>query len=122
MVMLVGGIAVFAGVGIAFLVASFVNSSFGYQATQRAFDVASAGASDAMLQLVRNKDFTSNNYVVPLDTYQASVSVVQDSPAADQATITSQATVSGYKRKVQTIVAIDQITGQVVIVSSRIIL
>lgn len=119
MVLLVGGLSVFVGLGLAFLVASFMNTSAGYQASERAAAIAASGVSDALLQLARDKDFASSGYAVAADGYSASVTVTQGIPAAGNATIVSQATVSRYKRKMETVVAIDGETGEATIVRSQ---
>ncbi|MBI5220528.1 MAG: hypothetical protein HY978_01665 [Candidatus Liptonbacteria bacterium] len=117
LVFLIGGIIILIGVTVAFLSFSSVNTSFGFQSAQSAEDVAAAGANDALLQIVRNKSFASAGYAMPLGSNSATVTVAQNSPATNQATITSQATVSGYVRKLQVVVEINATTGQTSILS-----
>lgn len=118
LVLLIGGIITLIGVSLVFLVGSFINSGYGFQSSSRAFAVASAGVDDAIMKLVRNKDFyAASPYDVPVGNYNASVTVAKDTPVSGKTTIVSTATVGAYKRKVQAIVAIDSYTGQVHLVS-----
>ncbi|MFH1246260.1 MAG: hypothetical protein V1489_00605 [Candidatus Liptonbacteria bacterium] len=121
-VILIGGIAIIIGVGLVYLVSSFLNSSFGYQSAERALAAASSGTNDAMLRLVRNKDFQSSGYSIAVGSYSATVAVSQDNPVPGEATIVSQSVVSNYKRKVKTVVSVDQVTGEISILSSLITL
>ena len=118
LVFLIGGIAILVGVSLAFLVTSFLSTSFGFEASQRALAVATAGAEDGMLQLIRNKSFSDIvGYSVPLGNNTATVTVTQNSPTVGQATVVSTAAVSGHRRRLQVIVSIDPATGQVSVVS-----
>ncbi|MDO8664875.1 MAG: hypothetical protein Q7K44_05045 [Candidatus Liptonbacteria bacterium] len=117
-VFLIGVIVLSIGVAVAFLANSFLNSGYGYQAANRAMAVASAGAEDALMRLARNKDFSSvSSYSVPVGSDSASVTVNQNSPAAGQAKIVSNATVFFQQRKIQAVVSIDSTTGQVSLIS-----
>ncbi|MFH0890631.1 MAG: hypothetical protein V1856_01210 [Candidatus Liptonbacteria bacterium] len=105
------------GVSMAFLVVSFINSGFGFQAANQALAAASAGASDAMMQLNRNKDFATTGYTVPVNSYSASVTVSQNTPSVGQATIISESTVSRRKRKIQAVISVSSSTGRIDVVS-----
>jgi hypothetical protein len=100
---------------------SFLNSRLGVQRAQRAQTVANAGAQDALIQLSRNKDFATSSYVFVLDTNTATVSVTQNTPVSGQATIVSSARVSNYVRKTQVVVAVDQTSGQIVMLSWQLV-
>lgn len=118
LVFLIGGIVVVIGVSLAFIVLSFINSGYGFQSSNRALAVAAAGVEDAIIKLVRNKDFSAASpYDVPVGTYTASVSVAQNTPVSGRVTIVSTAAVGAYKRKVQAVVAVNSATGQVQLVS-----
>ncbi len=122
LVVLVGGVVVAIGVGLAFIVGTSISASAAYQAGARAEQVAAGGVSDALLRLVRDRAFSATSgYTMPIDTYQATVTVTQNSPASGQATITSLARISGYKRTLQAIVSIDQTTGEVSLVQDQLI-
>jgi hypothetical protein len=118
LIFLIGGIAVLVGVSLAFLVTGFLGTGFGFEASQRALAVATAGAEDGLLQLIRNKSFSDiSGYNVPLGNDVAQVTITQNSPTAGQATIISTAAVSGHRRRLRVIVSIDPTTGQVSVVS-----
>ncbi len=102
-----------AGLSMAFLVVTFVNSGFGFQAANQAAAAASAGANDAIMQLNRNKDFASVGYTVPVNGASATVTVSQNTPVAGQVTIISEAGVSQRKRKIRAIMSVSSSTGQV---------
>ncbi|MDP2598662.1 MAG: hypothetical protein Q8P49_02440 [Candidatus Liptonbacteria bacterium] len=117
LVLLIGGIVVAVGVTLAFLATSFINSAYGYRAAQRAAAVASSGAYDALQRLSRNSAFSSSGYTLTVGSDSATVTVTQDSPATDQVTITSTATVSLAQKTVRVIVSIDPNTSQTTVVS-----
>ena len=111
LVFLVGGIVISAAITMAILAISFINSGFGYQSSNRALAAAYAGAEDAYLQLLRNKDFSAGGYEVPVGSSTAEVTVVQNSPAAGQVKIISSAAAQNYRRRIQAIVSMATSTG-----------
>jgi uncharacterized protein (UPF0333 family) len=118
LVFLIGGIIVVVGVSLAFIVTSFIISGYGFQSSNRALAVAAAGVDDAIIKLIRNKNFSAvSPYDVPVGDYTAKVSVIQNLPASGQVTIISTAAVAVYKRKIQAVVAVDPGTGQVQLLS-----
>ncbi len=117
MTFVIGGLIVFAGLLMAFLVLSFLNSVTGFQMANRASALASAGIYDALLRFDRDKDLTSTSYSIPLDAYAIDVTITQNSPVANQATILSSASVMGYLRRIQAIVSIVSSTGQIDLLS-----
>ena len=121
-VFLIGVIIVSIGALLAFLAASFLSSSYGFQAANRVLAIASAGAEDGLMQLVRNKDFSAPTpYSVPVGSDSASVSVTQNTPISGQATIVSSATVLFRQRKIQVIVSVNSTNTKVDVVSWRIL-
>ncbi len=118
LVFLIGGIVLAIGISLAFVVLSFINSSYGFQAANRALAAATTGAEDALLKLVRDKDFSAASpYTISVGGQTASVTVTQNSPATGQAKILAWATVSRYQRKIQVIAAVASSTGLVNVVS-----
>ncbi len=106
------------GVTLGFLASSFVNSTFGFTAAQRALAIADAGARDAYLRLLRNKDLSSpSGYTMPLGTDSALVTVTQGSPATGLVTVVTTATISFHTRKVQFVASVTSSTGQISLVS-----
>ncbi len=116
-IFLVGGIVVAIGATLAFLALTLINSSFGFRAGERAAAVASAGAEDALIQLIRNKAFATGGYAVPVDAATATVIVTQNSPLSSQATIESSAIVSSYQRKIRVVARVNAVTGEVSVLS-----
>ena len=111
---LVGGTAVLIGVTVAFLTLSFIETSQSFQAGNRALTVAGAGARDALLQLVRNKSFSSAaGYTIQLGNDKATVRVRNSSLTSGRVSITSEASVLGNQRKIQVIASLDPLTGKV---------
>lgn len=121
MVFLIGGIVVLVALALAFLVTSFINSTYGFQLGERAKAVAAAGAYDAMMRLARNKDLLkpSGSYSVSLGSDTASVTLTNDPSASAQATIVSTATVANRTRSVRAVVSRDSNTGQITLTSWR---
>ncbi|MCR4328140.1 MAG: hypothetical protein NUV53_01345 [Patescibacteria group bacterium] len=119
-VFLVGSIVILVGVTIGFLASSFVNSSFGFSASQRALATANAGANDAYIRVLRNKDFSDVvGYSLPLGENSATVTVTQDSPSVGVVTVLSIATVSFHTRKVQMTLSVSSSTGSVELIGRR---
>lgn len=133
LVFLTGSIAVAVGVGLAFLVISFANSAFGFQAANRALAIASAGANDALLRLARNGAFLNTGYCVTsgdpanddCDSGSAKVivcdggnlSCFDDGAAHPGLTrIISRANISNNKRQIEVVAAISS-TTQVSVIS-----
>lgn len=119
LVLVIGGILVTAGIVLAIVVASSVNSTYGYQASQNAEAIATAGAEDALMELNRQGGSFSALSTVGYGIAAAipSVAVTQNSPAAGEVTITSSATVSQRTRNVRVIAAEDATTGRITIIS-----
>lgn len=119
LILLIGGIIVLAGLNLAFLAVSFLNSSYGFQAAEKAQAVAASGAYDGLMQLARNKDFSSAGYAVAVGSDSATVVVNKDQPAVGQTTIVSTATVSNRQRKVMAVMSRNTTTSQITLVSWR---
>jgi len=139
LIFLVGGTILLVGVTLAFLIFSFITSTFGFQAANRALGVAFAGANDAMLQISKNINFPGLNgcreYAVALEGYSAAVTVTRSWANIQQPTcdgfalgsipnkpgivyIISEATVFGRGRKVFVIASVSP-EGRVAVVSIR---
>jgi hypothetical protein len=118
LVILIGGIVFAVGIALALITAAFVNSTYGYQTSEQAEAVATAGAEDALLQITRNNQFsTSGSYSLPVGSSTATISVTQNSPSTGLDTVISQATAGLRIRKIQVVVSINPATGQSSIVS-----
>jgi hypothetical protein len=126
LVFVIGGIIVLFGTTLAFLAFSFLNSTYGFQAANRASALARGGVDDAMLQLLRNKNFESVGYCVP--NYDGPVKcpadhvlviVTRDMPIVGQTTVRSEATVSRYRRKFEAVFSVNASTSLVKLTSSQ---
>ena len=119
-VFILGVTLVLIGITLAILTISFLNSTAGFQASQRALAAATSGADDALLQLVRNRSFSdTTGYVVSVASDSTTVTVTQNSPVVGQATIVSSARASVYERKIRVIVSVDQATGEGKVISRK---
>jgi hypothetical protein len=118
-VFVIGGMVVLIGLALAFLATSFVNSAYAFQASQRAEAVALSGVYDTLMKLNRNNSLTLSSTSVPIGSYSATVTVVQDSPATGESTITSTATVSNKQRTFKVVASVASSTGQATVVSWR---
>ena len=67
LVLLVGGTVVLIAATLFFLILSFLNSTFGFQAANQARGLAISGANDALLQLSRNPTMTDTGYNFEVD-------------------------------------------------------
>ena len=132
LVFLIGGTVVLIGTTLAFLVISFINATFGYQAANRALGIAFAGANDGLWKLSKDRDFGGSlteqslcDYLLPVGSDQARVAVVRKngvcgSPkpiSPNEAWIYSEANYLGRVRKIDMTVAIDPVAGRVEVTS-----
>ena len=115
----IGGILAGAGILLAFLALSSVDTGYGVAEAYRAEAAATAGAEDGLLQLDRNTQFSSTTaYPVSAGTSTtATVTVTQNSPSTGLATILSMATVSGHTKKINVVVSENAATGQINVIS-----
>lgn len=125
LVFVIGGIIVLFSATLAFLALSFLNSTYGFQASNRAAALAEAGVNDAMLRLLRDKGFESAGYCLPYHaglpcpSEHAQVTAAQHSPAQNQVTVTAQASVSRYGRKYEAVFSVNPTSSLVRLVSQE---
>jgi len=112
-ILIIGGISIIIAAAVAVLAATFSDSGYGLQASDRAEAVATAGVNDAYLRLVRTSSFSSGGYAVTMPEGSATVSVTQGSPLTGEATVLSSATVGGRTRKINAVFSVSSSTGQV---------
>ncbi|TSC82674.1 MAG: hypothetical protein G01um101420_197 [Parcubacteria group bacterium Gr01-1014_20] len=132
LVFLVGGTVVLIGTTLTFLVISFINTTFGYQAANRALGVAFAGANDGLWKLSKNRDFGGSyynqslcDYSLPIGSDQAHVIITRKDGSCgsprptnpNEAWIYSEASYLGRVRRINMVVSIDPISGRVVVTS-----
>ena len=81
-----------------------------------AFFTARGGIQDGMLQITRNKNFSSSGYTATINANVATIVVTKDQPVAGESTITASSSVFGRIKKVQAVVNVDSL-GQINTVS-----
>jgi hypothetical protein len=114
----IGGILAVAGILIAYLALSYINTGYGVAAAFKAEAAATAGAEDGLLQLDRNAQFSSTGYSVSVaSSTMATVTVTQNTPASGLVTILSVVTISGHTKKINVVASENAATGQVSVVS-----
>ncbi len=116
LVLFIGGIITVLALAIAFLTNSFINTTAGFQAAEKAQAVATAGAQDALTRLNRNKSL-SGIYKVSTDGDSATVTVSQDTPTTTLVTILSSSTVSMRQKVIKVIVSRDPVDGTITLIS-----
>lgn len=117
LVFLIGGIIVLAGITLAFLTSSFLNSTHGFRISERARALAASGVYDALLRLARNKDLQAASYTISAGNDSATVSVTQDSPATGLVTITSTSIISNRQKRIRAIVSRNATSSELYLVS-----
>ncbi len=118
LVLLVGGTVVLIAATLFFLVLSFINSSFGFQAANQAWGLAMSGINDAMVQLSRDPSLASQSYIFQVGTFDVNVATDRgcswntgdqcpgETLADYQVQINASARVSGRLREVIAIVSV----------------
>lgn len=81
-----------------------------------AFYTARGGVQDGILQITRNKNFSSSGYTATINGNIATIVVTKDQPVSGESTVTASSSVFGRIKKVQAIVNVDSL-GQVNAVS-----
>ena len=123
LVLVVGAIVLIAGLTLLFLVISFTSATYGLRAANRALAVATAGAEDVLIRVVRDVSFSgcSGPCAVPVGNDTATVTVTNayatTTNPGSTITIDAEAGVLSARRKVRVVVSVDTATGRVSTVS-----
>jgi len=117
LVIMIGLVIVELGVAMAFLVYLSNMSSYGTRLAQEALFGARSGVNDAILRIIRNKDFMGTYSSITVGRATVTVSVVKDQPDTNQTTITSTGIALIRQKKLQAVVSIDPNTATVSLVS-----
>lgn len=117
LVIMIGLVIVELGVAMAFLVYFSNLSSYGTRLAQEALFGARSGVNDAILRIIRNKDFMGTYSSITVGRATVTVSVVKDQPDTNQTTITSTGIALIRQKKYQAVVSIDPNTATVSLVS-----
>lgn len=117
--LLIGGIVIEIAIVSAALTFIGITNALSVRAAAEALFLARAGAQDAIMRVVRDKNFSSSGYTVPVGSRSATVVVTKDQPQAGQTTITATSSVVRRQKEIQAVVTIDGVTGQSEIVSFK---
>lgn len=119
-IIIMGSIILEIAVVGAFLAYLFSQSGYGLRLSAEALNAARAGAQDAILRVVRNKDFPSGHaseYTITNNGRDTTVVVLASTPSSGFTTITSDASALSRRKKIKVVLAIDSLTGKVDVVS-----
>lgn len=108
------------GATLTFVIVSFLNSTYGFRDANQALSIAQSGVQDAVIQLTRNKDFSSAGYCVPDLACGAGTATVSVTQSSGQATIISYAVSNNRQRRIKAVASISS-TGQVDMLSWEIL-
>jgi len=116
-IIIMGSIILEIAVVGAFLAYLFSQSGYGLRLSAEALNAARAGAQDAILRVVRNKDFSSSGYTLTNNGRDATVVVLASTPTSGFTTVTSDASALSRRKKIKVVLTIDSLTGKVDIIS-----
>lgn len=106
------------GIALTFVMYMANSASYSSRLLQEAYVCAKSGIDDALLRLIRNKDFYSvDGYNLALGRCNATIKVEKDTPSQYNSQITVTASVLNRQKKLQAIVSIDSDTGVVYLIS-----
>lgn len=115
-VLLIGGIIVEIGIAGGLIAFYSLQSNMGIKTANEALGMARSGIEDAIMKIVRDKNISMTTTTVALGGGSADVSIIRDIPSAGKDTITSIGKmgigVNEKKRKLQSVVNVDIITGE----------
>jgi hypothetical protein len=117
-ILLLGSIIIEIAIAIAFLTYYFNLSNFATRLSAEALATARAGMDDGIIRLVRDKNFSSAGYTVTVGNRTANVEVCNvtcPGLATNQAKVTSVATALNKKKKLEAVLTVDSVTGQVTV-------
>jgi len=114
----IGGIFVEIGLAGAFISFYLNLRGFGIKMSAEALAAAEAGVQDALIKIIRNKDFTSSGYDLTVGNRSANVVVCKDTCAGTgKHKITSIGSALVKRRKIEAVVNVNNTTGEVKIES-----
>lgn len=106
------------GIALTFVMYMANSASYSSRLLQEAYSCAKSGVGDALLRLIRNKDFYSvDGYNFSIGRCVAIIKVEKDTPFENSSLITVNASVFNRQKKLQAIVSIDPDTAEVTLVS-----
>jgi len=116
-VLITGIIVAEVGIALTFVMYLANSASFGARLSQEVFFGARSGTSDALIKIIRDKNYSSTGYNLTVGRATVNVVVEQNTPSQNSATITTTATVLNRQKKLRAIVSIDSETGEVTLFS-----
>lgn len=106
------------GIALTFVMYMANSASYSSRLLQEAYSCAKSGIDDALLRLIRNKDFYSvDGYNFSIGRCVAVIKVEKDTPIQNSSLITVTATVLNRQKKLQAVVSVDSDTAEIVLVS-----
>jgi len=117
LVIMIGLVIVELGVAMAFLVYLSNLSSYGTRLAQEALFGSRSGINDAILRVIRDKDWSSAGYNITVGRATVTIIVEKNVPNTNQDKITSTGTALIRQKKLQAVVSIDPNTATVSLVS-----
>lgn len=105
------------GIALTFVMYMANSAAFSSRLLQEAYSCAKSGVDDAMLRLIRNKDFSSTGYNFNIGRCSAIIQIEKDTPNAGASQITVSASVLNRQKKIRAVVSIDQETEEVFLYS-----
>ena len=114
----IGGIIVEIALAGAFISYYLSQSGFGVKMSAEALAAADAGVQDALIKIIRDKNFSSAGYNLTVGNRSANIVVCKDScSGTGKHKITSTGTAMLKRRKIEAIVNVNSTTGEVKIES-----
>ena len=116
----IGGIIVEIGIAGAFISYYLSQSGFGVKMSAEALAAAEAGVQDAIIKIIRNKNFTSSGYDLAVGSRSTNVVVCKDTCSGiseGKHKITSIGSALVKRRKIEAVVNVNATTGEVKIES-----
>ncbi len=115
-ILLIGGMLVEIGVTGAFVAYFLGQSGLGIRLSQDALSAAQSGVEDALIRIVRDKNFnpSPNPYILAVGSSSVQIAVCKDTcVGANKFRIDSLGTIFNKKRGIRAIIGIDGLTGEV---------
>ena len=115
-ILLIGGMLMEIGIAGAFVAYFSSQSGFGVRLSQDAFAMAQTGIRDAMIKIVRDKNFnpSPNPYTITVGKNSVQVSVCKDTCAgAGKFQVDSTGVASVKQHKIRAVINVNALTGEV---------
>jgi len=121
-ILLIGGLITEISIAGAFIAYFLSQSGFGIKLSEEALAAAQAGAQDAMIRIVRNKNFnpSPNPYTITIGNVSAQITVCKDTCAGiNKFQVDSLGISFNKRRQIRAIIHVDNLTGKVELESEK---